>query len=137
MRPFVEKIITLAKKAKQSPERALSYRRLAISRVRNVDAIATLFNKRADEFVDRPGGYTRIYKLGTRIGDAAEMAIIQLIPAADTGYEKKGKAQSRKSVKAEAEAPAAAEEVVEAHNNVAVEEAPAAETARPHEGHRR
>ena len=82
LRPFIEKIITLAKKAEgASPERALHYRRLALARVRDKDAIATLFNERASAFTQRSGGYTRIYKLGTRIGDAAEMAVIQLIPA--------------------------------------------------------
>lgn len=132
LRPFVEKIITMAKKAKQSPERALAYRRLAVSRVRNGEAVATLFNKRADEFLNRPGGYTRIYKLGTRLGDAAEMAIIQLIPAADTGYEKKGKAQ-RKTAKVADAAPVQEEGVVEVAEAPVAEspasEAPVAETA--------
>jgi large subunit ribosomal protein L17 len=84
LRPFIEKIITLAKKAEgASPEKALHYRRLALSRVRDKEAVATLFNERASEFTKREGGYTRIYKLGNRIGDAAEMAVIQLIAAED------------------------------------------------------
>ena len=65
LRPFIEKIITMAKKAEgASPEKALHYRRLALSRVRDVDAVATLFNERAPAFTNRTGGYTRIYKLG-------------------------------------------------------------------------
>lgn len=107
LRPFIEKIITLAKRARgASPERALHFRRLAVSRVRDKDAVAVLFNERADEFVDRPGGYTRIYKLGARVGDAAEMAVIQLIPASDEGYAKKGRGKAAsKAAKTPAEKP--------------------------------
>ncbi len=116
LRPFIEKIITFAKRAQgASPERALHFRRLAIARVRDKDAVAMLFNERAAEFTDRPGGYTRIYKLGTRIGDAAEMAVIQLIPASDEGYGKKGRRKTASKAAAkpaedkpeEAAAPAA------------------------------
>lgn len=107
LRPFIEKVITLAKKAEgASPEKALHYRRLAASRVRDKEAVGILFNEKASFFSDRPGGYTRIYKLGNRIGDAAEMAVIQLIPAEDEGYAKK----PRKSRPAKAEKPAAAKE---------------------------
>ena len=91
LRPFVEKIITLAKKAESSnePERKLHFRRLAISRLNNPGAVAILFDERVSEFMERPGGYTRIYKLGQRIGDAAEMALIELIDGNDEGYSKK------------------------------------------------
>lgn len=92
LRPFIEKTITLARKAeKATPEKALHYRRLAMSRIRDREAVGLLFNDRASAFSDRPGGYTRIYKLGPRIGDAAEMAVIQLIPAEDEGYPKKSR----------------------------------------------
>ena len=92
LRPFIEKTITLARKAeKATPEQALHYRRLAQSRIRDREAVGLLFNERASAFSDRPGGYTRIYKLGNRIGDAAEMAVIQLIPAEDEGYPKKSR----------------------------------------------
>jgi len=105
LRPFVEKIITMAKKAQTaSPERAIHLRRLALAKVRDPQAVALLFREKAQEFSARPGGYTRIYKLGTRIGDAAEMALIQLIPSTDEGYEKKQKPASAKKVKAAAEA---------------------------------
>lgn len=97
LRPFVEKIITMAVKAEgSSPERALHLRRMAIARIRDRNAVQVLFNEKASEFKDRPGGYTRIYKLGNRIGDAAEMAVIQLIPASDTGYDKR-RASSKKA----------------------------------------
>lgn len=115
LRPFIEKIITLAKKAEgASPEKALHYRRLAASRVRDKEAVGLLFNEKASFFSDRPGGYTRIYKLGNRIGDAAEMAVIQLIPAEDEGYAKKPR-KAKPSKTEEAAAP--------------VEEAPAEEPA--------
>ena len=98
LRPFVEKVITLAKKAKGSESKdSLHFRRLAIARLRNVVVVHKLFDEKVEEFVDRKGGYTRIYKLGVRRGDAAEMAIIELISADDTGYEKpKRKVASKK-----------------------------------------
>ncbi len=121
LRPYVEKIITLAKRAQTStPERALFLRRLAIAKVRDKAIVKTLFDEKVSEFMERPGGYTRIYKLGTRTGDAAEMAVIQLIPASDEGYGKKRKPASAKKVKAASEQ--AAEEVVE---EAAAEEVPA------------
>jgi large subunit ribosomal protein L17 len=88
LRPFVEKVITLAKKAESSneAERKLHYRRLAISRINNPAAVALLFDNRVAEFMERTGGYTRIYKIGQRIGDAAEMALIELIDGNDEGY---------------------------------------------------
>jgi len=114
LRPFIEKIITLAKKAEgASPEKALHLRRLALSRVRDKEAVALLFNERAPAFSDRNGGYTRIYKLGTRIGDAAEMAVIQLIPGEDEGYPKKPRKSRPEKSKAPAKAPVAEEVVAE------------------------
>ena len=80
LRPFVEKVITLAKNG------SLHSRRIAISRVRDTDAVHGLFDDKVEQFRDREGGYTRIYKLGTRRGDAAEMALIELIDADDEGY---------------------------------------------------
>ncbi|MCC5789879.1 MAG: 50S ribosomal protein L17 [Opitutales bacterium] len=101
LRPFIEKIITLAKKG------TLHHRRIAISRVRDVHAINLLFDEKAEDFKGRTGGYTRIYKLGNRIGDAAEMALIELVPAEDEGYGKRNKRGGGKKaapVKAEAKA---------------------------------
>ncbi|MCC5833655.1 MAG: 50S ribosomal protein L17 [Opitutales bacterium] len=122
LRPFVEKIITLAVKAQgSSPERSLHFRRLAVARIRDRQAVHLLFNEKAGEFKDRPGGYTRIYKLGNRIGDAAEMAVIQLIPGSDTGYEKR-KASSKKAASAATEAAAPSGESEAAAEPEAVEE---------------
>lgn len=101
LRPFAEKVITLAKNAALSEDQAtkLHYRRLAVSRVRDEAAVKTLFTERATEFLKRPGGYTRIYKLGQRVSDAAETALIELVAANDAGYTKTVKAPVAKKVK--------------------------------------
>jgi len=114
LRPFAEKIITLAKKAKNSenPAQALHYRRLAIARVRNKAVIKILFDEKVEEFLNREGGYTRIYKLGARRGDAAETAIIELIDGDDEGYQKK-KSSKKKAKKAEPKKEEAKEEASE------------------------
>lgn len=107
LRPFIEKVITLAKKAESSndAERKLHFRRLAIARLNNAEAVATLFDERVQEFMERPGGYTRIYKLGQRIGDAAEIGLIELIDGNDEGYSKKpSKKASAKSANKESKA---------------------------------
>jgi large subunit ribosomal protein L17 len=105
LRPFIEKVITKAKKASVATERkdAVHLRRMALKDVRNETAIAKLFNETVKEFANRPGGYTRIYKLGT-LGrnDAAEMAQIEFVKADDPGYKK----AKKPAAKAEA-APAA------------------------------
>jgi len=68
-----ERLITLAKK------NDVAARRLAIARLGNVEIVDKLFTLIAPKYADRPGGYTRIIKLGPRLGDAAPMAIIQLV----------------------------------------------------------
>ncbi|MFA5257051.1 MAG: 50S ribosomal protein L17 [Opitutales bacterium] len=120
LRPFVEQIITLAVHASKTTDVAASLhlRRQAIAKIRDKDAVAILFKDRVEEFKSRPGGYTRIYKIGPRIGDGAEMALIELIPAADTGY---AKSRKGKSVKAE-EAALIAETVVAEPESSAGEE---------------
>ncbi len=72
-RRFAEKLITLGKKGD------LHRRRLAAARLRNRNAVKVLFSEIAPRYVDRAGGYTRIYKLGQRIGDGAEVCILQLV----------------------------------------------------------
>jgi large subunit ribosomal protein L17 len=73
LRPFVERLITLGRRGD------LHARRLATSRLQDKVAVGTLFEEVGPRFTDRPGGYTRILKLGTRRGDAAEMALIELV----------------------------------------------------------
>jgi len=137
LRPFIEKIITFAKKAEAANDtaRKLHYRRLAIARVRDKKAVARLFDELVSEFTERNGGYTRIYKVGQRIGDAAEMALIELIDGNDEGYSKPSKKAAKKATKKaankveedapaeEAEAPAAEATETEATET----EAPATE----------
>jgi len=123
LRPFIEKVITKAKHAAGKAEKrdAVHLRRLALRDVRDEDAVTLLFNDKYKEFENRAGGYTRIYKLGPqRLGDAAEMALIEFVKADDTGYKKsKGKRASsrgrgKKAAARESspKAPAAAEKAV-------------------------
>ena len=76
VRPIAEKLITLAKKGD------LHARRQALSYIRSKDVVEKLFTDIKDKFSERKGGYTRILKTGVRKGDAAGMAIIELV-----GYE--------------------------------------------------
>lgn len=76
LRPIAEKMITLGKRGD------LHARRQALSFIRSEDVVEKLFTVIKDKFSDRKGGYTRILKTGVRKGDAAGMAIIELV-----GYE--------------------------------------------------
>ena len=104
LRPFIEKVITKAKRAAAQTEKkdAVHLRRLALRDVRDEDAVTLLFNETHKQFTERSGGYTRIYKLGPqRISDAAEMALIEFVKAEDVGYKKsKGRRPKGKKVKA-------------------------------------
>ncbi len=73
LRPYVEKLITLAKKG------GLSNRRLAQSRLMDDTQLVKLFDTLAPRYADRNGGYTRIIKAGLRASDAAPIAIIELV----------------------------------------------------------
>ena len=100
LRPSIEKAITLAKKAHATDDVAkkVHYRRLAIARLRNKNAVKKLFDELVDQFVNRNGGYTRIYKLALpRLGDAAEMALIEFVEEAPKKKAKKKKAGARKA----------------------------------------
>ena len=72
---FAERLITLGKKGE------IHHRRLAFARLRNKEAVKTLFDEIAPGYADRQGGYTRIFKMGKRRGDAAETAILMLVEA--------------------------------------------------------
>ncbi|HEX3731291.1 MAG TPA: 50S ribosomal protein L17 [Opitutaceae bacterium] len=103
LRPFIEKVITKAKRAAAQTEKkdAIHLRRLALRDVRDEGAVTLLFNEKYKEFAERAGGYTRIYKLGPRrISDAAELALIEFVKAEDAGYKKsKGKRGAKASAK--------------------------------------
>ena len=109
LRPFIEKVITKAKRAAAQGEKkdAIHLRRLALRDVRDEDAVSLLFNEKHKEFTERNGGYTRIYKLGPqRISDAAEMALIEFVKAEDVGYKKSKGRRAAKSKKAKGAKPA-------------------------------
>jgi len=118
LRPFIEKVITKAKKAAAASEKkdALHLRRIALTDIRDESAVTLLFNEKVKQFEKRNGGYTRIYKLGPqRIGDAAEMALIEFVGADDPGYSKsRGKKKAAKKAKPAAEAAAPAAEAPKA-----------------------
>jgi large subunit ribosomal protein L17 len=82
LRPFVEKLITLGKSG------TLHDRRIAISRVRDVEQVGKLFATLAPRYADRNGGYIRILKAGYRHGDNAPMAVIEFV---DRDVSEKGK----------------------------------------------
>jgi large subunit ribosomal protein L17 len=113
LRPTIEKIITLAKKAHlaQDTAKKIHYRRLAISRLRSKTATKKLFDELVDQFAARDGGYTRIYKLALpRLGDASEMALIEFVEEAAS---KKNKKKTKKSSKKSAPAKDEPKEVTE------------------------
>ena len=102
LRPTIEKIITLAKKAHLAQDSAqkIHYRRLAISRLRSKSATKKLFDELVEQFAKREGGYTRIYKLALpRLGDASEMALIEFVE--EPASKKKKKKAKKSSSKAE------------------------------------
>ena len=102
LRPFVERIITIAKRgiAASSPNgKTLHARRLVLRDIHDNDVVSKLFDTIAPRFETRPGGYTRILRLGYRRGDSAEVARIELVgseynPNAET--EKKEAAEKKK-----------------------------------------
>jgi large subunit ribosomal protein L17 len=76
LRRVVEPMITLAKEA------TVANRRLAFDRLRDRDSVIKLFNELGPRFKTRPGGYTRILKMGFRAGDNAPMALVELVDRA-------------------------------------------------------
>jgi large subunit ribosomal protein L17 len=73
LRPYAERLITLARRGD------LHARRLAARRIADREILGKLFDDIGPRYTERPGGYTRILKLGTRQGDAADMALIELV----------------------------------------------------------
>ena len=73
LRRVVEPLITLAKEA------TLAHRRLAFDRLRDREIVSKLFNEIGPRYKARPGGYTRILKMGFRVGDNAPMAFVELV----------------------------------------------------------
>ncbi len=82
LRPFVERLITIAKRGIAGGEnngKSLHARRLVLRDIQNRDVVGKLFDTIAPRFEARPGGYTRILRLGYRRGDSAEVAQIELV----------------------------------------------------------
>jgi large subunit ribosomal protein L17 len=73
LRPYAERLVTLARRGD------LHARRLAARRIADREVLGMLFDDIGPRYADRPGGYTRILKLGPRKGDAADMALIELV----------------------------------------------------------
>ncbi len=125
LKKYVEPLLTKAK------EDSTNSRRVVFSYLQNKEAIKELFGEVSQKIGDRPGGYTRIIKLGTRQGDAAQVCFIELVdfdPDMAKDTKKKSTRRSRKSApKAEAAAPAEAPAKEEAKAEAPAEEAPAAE----------
>jgi large subunit ribosomal protein L17 len=82
LRPFVERLITLAKRgvaAGDSNGKALHARRLVMAEIPDKAVVGKLFETLAPRFAERPGGYTRILRVGFRRGDSAEVAQVELV----------------------------------------------------------
>ena len=91
LRPFVDRMITLGKRG------TLHARRQALAFIRSEDVVKKLFDDVAVRFRERPGGYTRIVKLGVRKGDAAPMSLIELVDRGDASKSEAEKKRERRS----------------------------------------
>lgn len=130
LRKFVEPLLTKAK------DDSTNSRRVVFSYLQDKESVTMLFNEVAEKIADRPGGYTRIIKTGNRLGDNADMCIIELVDynellLGDAKEEKKTTRRSRRGGKKAdaAEAKTAAPAVEEAKVEEVKEEAPAEEAA--------
>ena len=104
LRPFVERLITIAKRGVASGEadgKSLHARRLVLAELPDKDVVGKLFESIAPRFAERPGGYTRILRVGFRRGDSAEVAQVELV---GSEYNPKT-ADERKAEKEAAAAP--------------------------------
>jgi large subunit ribosomal protein L17 len=105
LRPFVEKLITIAKRgvaANEANGKTLHARRLVLREIVDQDVVGKLFETLAPRFAERPGGYTRILRVGFRRGDSAEVAQVELV-----GSEYDPKAEEEKNEEKEASKPKA------------------------------
>jgi large subunit ribosomal protein L17 len=104
LKRFADKVITLAKRA--TPHA----RRIANRDVRDVEVLNKLFGPLAERFKARPGGYTRLVRVGRRAGDNAELAVIELVDRAPpAALEGEGKGEKKAAAKAEKPAAKAKE----------------------------
>lgn len=103
VRPIAERMITLAKRE------SLHARRQVLKTIPDKKVVSKLFDSISARYAGRPGGYTRIYKLGPRQGDGAEMAILELVDAEVVSGKRKADEKKKKKVVSPAEARAKAE----------------------------
>ncbi|WP_038030090.1 50S ribosomal protein L17 [Thermonema rossianum] len=110
LKKYVEPLITRAKAENNTTiERSTHNRRVVFSYLRNKEGVKELFSTVAEKVGDRPGGYTRIIKLGQRYGDAAEMCLIELVDFNETllqessAKKKRTRRKSKKTTEAAAE----------------------------------
>ena len=104
LRPYVERIISIAKRSLNAPEgsqHGVTARRRVHAEIPDREVVTKLFGTIAPRFVERPGGYTRMLRLGHRRGDAADVATVELIgseynPATAAGKDKGGEAEKPK-----------------------------------------
>lgn len=133
LKQFIEPLITKSKaENNQSAEKGTHNRRIAFKNLRDKYAVTELFSVVAEKVADRPGGYTRIIKLGNRLGDNADMAMIELVDFNELYNagkpKKKSTRRSRRGGKSSgANAPKAEE--IEVKEAVAEEAAPEVENA--------
>ena len=123
LRPVAEKLITKAKKAELGTVQSLHHRREVLKTIRDKSVVHALFTEIAPTFKERPGGYTRITKIGPRKGDNAPMAVIELVTEAYTPSAPKPQKAEKKAE------PVAEVEVVEAPAEDVAEEAVAEDAA--------
>src|SRR5207245_7160789 len=93
LRPFVERLITIAKRGVAGGEKnghALTARRLVMQDLQDREVVSKLFDTLAPRFASRPGGYTRLLRIGFRRGDSAEVAQLELV---GSEYDPKAKAE--------------------------------------------
>lgn len=103
LRRFADRMVTLAKRG------TLHARRQAAAFIRKNSVVSKLFGEVAERFRDRPGGYTRIVKIGPRHGDAAPMSVIELTDRGDAARaeaEKKRERRRKRQEKKESQTPA-------------------------------
>ncbi len=108
-RSYVETIITKAKK------NDLHSKRQVMSVINDKEVVKELFAEILPKIGDRPGGYTRVVKLGNRVGDAAELAILELVDYNDVVNAKAEEHKEKKEAKAKAKKEAEEQEVEEAN----------------------
>lgn len=111
-RTFVEKLITKAKK------NDLHVRRQIMALIHDKEVIKELFSEIIPKIGERPGGYTRVVKLGSRPGDAASMAILELVDYNDIANKKAEEQQKKKETKAKVKADQKVSEAAEDANIV-------------------